>query len=211
MITPSKKKAGTRVLPVGKYTLKCRYNEFKKENIPFELKPDEVTKIHVVFKPFFVGAKCSNGGAMVSYEIYSSSGQLIYEKKAPCSKTLKVILDDGKYTVEASSDDAKKDAQINVGSDSKNSVIIDLSNLNHEDLIKADTPASTPTTSNQQPQLSDEAKKQLEEIQKAAQMIQMLEGMMSGTQPSNTTPSKNNTQEDKELDDMAKDLEMFSK
>jgi hypothetical protein len=133
-------------LPVGKYTLTCRYNEFKKENIPFELKPDEVTKIHVVFKPFFVGAKCTNRSTMVSYEIYSSSGQLIYEKKAPCSQTLKVILDDGKYTVEASSDDAKKDTQINVGTDSENRAVIDLSNLNHEDLIKADTPTTTTTT-----------------------------------------------------------------
>jgi Ca-activated chloride channel family protein len=35
-----KKKAGTRVLPVGKYTLTCRYNEFKKENIPFVLMHD---------------------------------------------------------------------------------------------------------------------------------------------------------------------------
>jgi hypothetical protein len=138
-IGPRKKHAGEKQIPAGKYLLKCEYNDFKKE-VPFEVKSAKTTKVHVVFKPFFIGAKCTNGSARVSYEIYSSSGQLIYDKKAPCSKTLKVTLDDGKYMVEATIEDGKGEAQFSVGTGKPNKLILDLTNLNHEEEIKADSP-----------------------------------------------------------------------
>ena len=46
-VGPRKKKAGSRQLPVGKYQLKCEYNEFKKE-AAFEIKSGETAKVHVV-------------------------------------------------------------------------------------------------------------------------------------------------------------------
>ncbi len=98
-----KKKTGKAQIAVGKYIVKSEYNEFNKE-IPIEIKAGETTKIHVVFGQFFIGAKCSNGGAKVNYEIYASNGQLVYEKKIGCSDTLKVTLDDRDYTVEAKID-----------------------------------------------------------------------------------------------------------
>jgi Ca-activated chloride channel family protein len=133
-----KKESRVKKLPVGDYMLKCSYKNGKK-SVPFTIKGSKTTKVHVVFKPFFIGAKCANGSARVSYEIYSSSGQLIYEKKAPCSKTLKVILDDGKYTVEAAIEDGKGEVQFSVGTGKPNKLILDLTNLNHEEEINADT------------------------------------------------------------------------
>jgi hypothetical protein len=134
-----KKESRVKKLPVGDYMLKCSYENGKK-SVPFTIKGSKTTKVHVVFKPFFIGAKCANSSAKISYEIYSSSGQLIYEKKAPCSKTLKVILDDGKYTVEAAIEEGKGEAQFSVGAGNPNKLILDLTNLNHEEEIKADSP-----------------------------------------------------------------------
>jgi Ca-activated chloride channel family protein len=85
--TSYKKKVGKSQLPVGKYILKSRYNDFKKET-PFAIKAGEVTKLHIVFSQFFIESKCSDEGTNVSYEIYASNGQLVYVKKM----TLKPVL-----------------------------------------------------------------------------------------------------------------------
>ncbi|MEA2048284.1 MAG: VWA domain-containing protein [Campylobacterota bacterium] len=109
-----KKKAGTKQLPVGKYILKSSYNDFKKE-IPFELTAGEVTKVHLLFGQFFIEAQCADMSAKVRYEIYASSGQLVYEKKRKCSDTLKVSLDNGDYSVEAKVGNDKKEIKFSVG------------------------------------------------------------------------------------------------
>ena len=138
-VYPKKKKPGTVQLPTGKYKLKCEYNGFKKETI-FEVKPGETTKVHLVFSPFFISAKCPNTGEKVSYEIYGSDGRLVFDKKMSCSDTWKVTLDNGDYSIEAVIDSGKGEAKFSVGAGKPNKLIIDLSNLNHEAEIKADAP-----------------------------------------------------------------------
>ena len=138
-VYPRKKKPGTVQLPTGKYKLKCEYNAFKKETT-FEVKSGETTKVHLVFSPFFISAKCPNAGEKVSYEIYGSDGRLVFDKKMGCSDSWKVILDDGDYSIEAVIDSGKGEVKFSVGAGKPNRLIVDLSNLNHEAEIKADAP-----------------------------------------------------------------------
>ena len=137
-IGPRKKKAGSKQLPVGEYQLKCEYNRFKKE-VPFEVTAGKINKVHVIFSPFVIGAKCSNGGENVSYEVYASSGQLVYDKKVPCSTMLNIVLDEGKYRVEASVSGGTGEVPFEVGAGKPAKLILDLTNLNHEEEIKADS------------------------------------------------------------------------
>ncbi len=60
-----------RELPVGKYSLNCKYNAFKKENIPFEIKAGKTTKVHIVFGQIgkvFVSASEKEGGKWINAE-----------------------------------------------------------------------------------------------------------------------------------------------
>jgi len=119
--------ASQKRLPVGKYTLECKYNAFKKKDIPVEIKAGEATKVHVIFNQFFIEAKCLNSGDNIAYEIYASSGQLVYEKKKKCSDTLKVTLDKGDYSVEAKVGNDTKEVKFTVGGNS-NKLLIDMTN-----------------------------------------------------------------------------------
>jgi hypothetical protein len=221
-----KKKPRIKQFPIGEYMLKCSYKNGKK-SVPFTIKGSKTTKIHVVFKPFFIGAKCTNSSDKVSYEIYSSSGQLIYEKKMPCSQTLKVILDDGKYTVEASVKEGKGEAQFSVGAGKPAKLILELTNLNHEEEIKADTPEEAvvvpvkPKSEKEPKAMTIGGKKivvegmdeaQIEEMKKAAQMIEALGAMFGGVQPKPASKTaQENPQEDKAFEEMGKELEMYTK
>ena len=139
---PSQKKnAGENQIPVGKYILKSSYNNFKKETA-FEVKAGEVTKIHVVFGQYMISAKCINMDAKINYEIFASSGQLVYEKKMGCSDTLTVTLDNGNYSVEAKVENDTKEVKFTVGGDSS-SLVVDMTDIKREptkeELIKADS------------------------------------------------------------------------
>ena len=121
-----KKEACLEQIPIGKYIVHSRYNDFKKDTL-FEVKAGEVTKVHVTFNQFFIEAKCFNSGDNIAYEIYASSGQLVYEKKKKCSETLKVTLEKGSYSVEAKVGNDTKEVKFTVGENS-NRVLIDMAN-----------------------------------------------------------------------------------
>ncbi|CAA6825268.1 MAG: Unknown protein [uncultured Sulfurovum sp.] len=139
----TKKRLGEEQLPVGKYMLKSSYNEFKKETA-FEIKAGEVTKIHVLFGQFMIKAKCDDSAKQVQYEIYASSGQLVYEKKLKCSETLKITLDNGEYTVEAKVGSGTKEMKFTVGG-SESKLLLDMTttteDLDKEALIQLDSQA----------------------------------------------------------------------
>ena len=139
-ISPRKKESSASVeqLPVGKYTLNCSYNAFKRKGIPVEVKAGETSKVHVVFGRFVIKSKCLKSSERVLYEIYASNGQLIYDKRAACSQSLKLSLPDETYTVEATVSDGKEEAKFTIGSGHPDELILDLSNLNHQEEIKAD-------------------------------------------------------------------------
>ncbi len=235
-----KKKTGKAQIAVGKYIVKSEYNEFNKE-IPVEIKAGETTKIHVVFGQFFIGAKCSNGGSKVTYEIYASNGQLVYEKKIGCSDTLKVTLDDGDYTVEAKIDSGTGEVKFSVGSGHPNKLILDLTNLNHEEEIKADSqepvavqvkpkkevaPEETIvqveqksekiTLGDKQIEIKGISKEDADKIKNLGAMLGALGGMMQGGNQPDSKEKKaeqdaKNTEADKEFDEMSKDLDMYTK
>ncbi|BAF72962.1 VWA domain-containing protein [Sulfurovum sp. NBC37-1] len=136
--TSYKKKPGKAQLPVGKYILKSSYNRFDKFT-PFEIEAGKTTKVHVLFGKFMIGAKCADMNAKVSYEVYANDGRLVDDKKLNCSDTWEVILDDGNYRVEAAIDAGSGEAEFTVGNGKPNKLILDLTNLNHEEEIKADS------------------------------------------------------------------------
>ncbi len=174
-------------LPIGKYTLDCEYNKFKKKNIPAVIKAGETTQIDVVFPTFFLQSKCSNPNDRVSYEIYAKSGELVYDKTAPCSKKLKVTLDEGTYSIEDKVKDAKATANVKVSAKEQNSAVLDFLTQNHEAEIKADTPAKTEQKS---------AKSEAKTI-KVGEKVINIEGLSD--------------EQIKKLKDMQKMLEMFGK
>jgi len=217
--TANKKNACILKLPVGKYLVKTEIDSIVVASKEFTIKPNASITVKIPIYEISLTFVCDN--MKPDYELYSNDGQLIQDGKLTCNKNKKIILKEGAYSLEVGINGNKATVDFSVGKQSTKNIKVDLSNIKQEtkqeeilkpkikqtptkeELIKADTPkdtkkpASTPATSNQQPQLSDEAKKQLEEIQKAAQMMQMLEGMMNGMQPQNATPSKNTTQDDK--------------
>ena len=136
-----KKSAGIRQIPVGKYIIESSYKGFKKET-PLEIIAGKTTKIHVTFGQFLILAKCNDMNTKVSYEIYATTGQLVYEKKISCSDTLKVILDNGDYNVEAKVGNDTKEVKFTVGGDSSK-LLIDMTDIKREptkeELIKADS------------------------------------------------------------------------
>ncbi|RUM76373.1 MAG: hypothetical protein DSZ11_00640, partial [Sulfurovum sp.] len=136
-----KKQAGKATLPVGKYILESKYNEFKKET-PFEIKAGKTTKVHVLFEQFTIVTKCSNMESQVNYEVYANSGRMVYDAKIICSKALQLSLDAGDYHIEATVGSDKKEEKFTIGKESKK-LIIDMTNIKKEptkeELIKADT------------------------------------------------------------------------
>ena len=141
----------------------------------------------MVFPTFFLQSKCSNPNDRVSYEIYAKSGELVYDKTAPCSKKLKVTLDEGTYSIEDKVKDAKATANVKVSAKEQNSAVLDFLTQNHEAEIKADTPAKTEQKS---------AKSEAKTI-KVGEKVINIEGLSD--------------EQIKKLKDMQKMLEMFGK
>ncbi len=77
----------------------------------------------------------------MSYEVHTSNGKMVFELKQACSKDILLVLDKGDYTIEATLDNNTKQAKFTVG-DGSSLLLLDLSNLNHEEEIKADTPSN---------------------------------------------------------------------
>jgi Ca-activated chloride channel family protein len=206
-----KKKPCTEQIPVGSYILKSTYNDFKKE-IPFEIKAGETTKLQVIFGQFSIGAKCSDARAKVSYEVYASNGQLIYEKKMRCSDIWKMTLDDGDYSVEAKIDSGAVEAKFSVGSAHQDSLILDLTNLNHEDEIKADNQS----TATSQKIIVEDNKIEIkglsqEDTQKIKEIGAVLGALGGVAQGANQSVNKeSNAQTDKEFDKMSQELNMYT-
>ena len=234
-----KKNAGKTQIPVGKYILESSYNNFKKETA-FEVKPGEVTKIHVVFGQYMISAKCPNIGTKISYEIYASSGQLVYDKKTGCSDTLKVTLDNGDYSVEAKVGNDIKEVKFTVGGESSK-LLIDMTDINQEptkeELIKADsqeTPVeeemkkeiATPkkeeqksekiTIGDKEIEIKGISQKDADKLKELGAILGTFGGMMQGSTPEEQKKkeekqSAENAKADKEFDEMSKELEMFTK
>ena len=233
-----KKTVGSAQIPVGKYILKSTYNDFAKFT-PFEIKPGEVTKIHVVFGQFHISAKCADSAVNVSYEVYAASGQLIDDKTLKCTDTYKLKLDDGKYRVEAKVGEGMGEAAFTVGAGNPSKLILDLSNLNHEEEIKADTPeaqeavvvpvtpkkAEVQKTQNSKSsqiniggkkiEIEGMSEKEAKQVEQLGAMLGALGGMIKGanadTEKQEQKQKAEDAEADKEFDEMSKDLDMFTK
>ena len=210
--TSYKKKVGNAKIAIGKYIIKSEYNN-SEQLTPFEVKAGKTSKIHVIFSQFLMGAKCSNMEEQVSYEVYASSGQLMYEKKSKCANILKVPLDKGNYSVEAKISTGSKEMKFSVGSEHPNRLILDLTNLNHEEEIKADSQESEKITlGTKEIEITGISKKDAEQIKNLGAVLGVLSGVMQANTPEKKVEEEtNNTKVDKEFEDMSKDLEMYTK
>ena len=149
-----KKKSCLEQLPVGKYSLHSTYKDFKKDT-PFEIKSGETTRLSVIFTQFIIDAKCADMSAKISYEVYASNGQMIFDKKAICSDKVQLSIDNGDYTLEASVGSNTKSKKFTIGSGHPNTLTIDMlatpaakaKEDSHEDLIKADSPSEPQSNS----------------------------------------------------------------
>ena len=204
-VYPHKNKAGNAQIPIGKYTLNCDYNAFKKKDIPFEVKVGEVTKLHVLFDSFTITSKCEG---KVNYEIYASSGQMVFDKsRVKCNKPLKVTLNTGTYTISVTQNENTKEQKFTIGGDS-NSLIIDLTNHEptKEELIKADTPQeSKPKVEAVEKKVQQDIQDMNKDMQEAKKMIEMMSGMLNPN--TNQKPQKDTADDDLSVDD----TEFFSK
>jgi hypothetical protein len=160
----------------------------------------------------------------------------VYEKTLKCSEKLKLSLNNGKYSVEAKVGESTGKATFTVGTGKANKLILDLSNLNHEEEIKADTPEAeeavvVPVTAKKREvqntqkkssqiniggkkiEIEGMSEKEAKQIEKLGAMLGALGGMMksaNGTSE-NKKEKEENTEADKEFDEMSKDLDMFTK
>jgi hypothetical protein len=91
-----KKKPGQCRLPVGKYILKSRYNQFEKKT-PFTIEPGKTTKVHVLFDTLTVRLKCPQKERRFTLEIYASDGRQLFETRGECGGSYRVVLDPGSY------------------------------------------------------------------------------------------------------------------
>ncbi len=232
-IITSKNELDSDRLPVGKYVAELEYNNFKKDVI-FEITAGKTLKLHVLFGQFMISAKCSDMNAQVSYEVYASNGRLIEEKQMKCSDTLKMTLSDGSYRVEAKVGEGTGEAKFTVGSGKTNKLILDLSNLNHEEEIKADSEeAVVVPVKPKKKEVKAESTTQSEKITIGGKEIEVkgmssdeakqlkdlgaMLGAFGGMLQSANSGAKKETQKaddaeaDKEFDEMSKDLDMYTK
>ena len=198
-----------------------------------------MTKIHVVFGQFHISAKCADSAVNVSYEVYAASGQLIDDKTLKCTDTYKLTLDDGKYRVEAKVGEGMGEAAFTVGAGNPSKLILDLSNLNHEEEIKADTPeaqeavvvpvtpkkAEVQKTQNSKSsqiniggkkiEIEGMSEKEAKQVEQLGAMLGALGGMIKGanadTEKQEQKQKAEDAEADKEFDEMSKDLDMFTK
>ena len=224
----NKREPRIKQLPAGKYLLRASYNGLEKE-VPFEVKGGETTKVHMIFNKFLLGAKCPNVQEKVYYEIYASNGRLVYEKRAGCSEILKLSLKEGTYNVEAKISSGTGEASFTVGAGKPGKLILDLTNLSHEEEIKADSQEEAvvvPVKPKKAMKNGETAslkigdktvvidgmdKAQIDDLKKAAQMLEALGSMLGGTQQQSPEAAKQNDEADKEFEEMSKDLDMFTK
>ena len=229
-----KKKSGKKRMPVGKYIVKSEHNKFQKIT-PFEIKSGKRTKLNIQFGQFYIESKCPNRNEKVSYEIYASSGQLLIEETKACDKKLNLTLDSGDYSVEAKIASGKKEVNFSLGSGRPNSLTIDLTNLNHEDEIEADSAEAVATdrdiedldsskeinNTKQDEKIKkvvdvlkvlggDIDEEDAKDLKQAGAMLEMLGGMMKGVEKKENQP-KGSTKDDKEFEEMSKDLDMYTK
>ncbi len=101
----NKAESYAKELPVGKYTLDCTYNVFKRKDIPVEIKEGETSKVHVVFAQtgkVYATARETEGGKLIdaSCRIYNEDKSdwwsLGAYKKEPKSHSRQIPV--GKYT-----------------------------------------------------------------------------------------------------------------
>jgi len=161
----------------------------------------------------------------VSYEIYASNGQMVFEKRAPCSQPLKLSLSNGTYTVEATVSDGKGQAKFTIGSGHPDRLILDLSNLNHQAEIQADSITVIPVADSTAPakrepeaselgQILNEASETVnahkDEIKKAGELLNALGGLLGNIKAKEkqvpvVAPSK-----DEDLQQMSDDMKMLT-
>ncbi|NKQ41051.1 MAG: VWA domain-containing protein [Sulfurovum sp.] len=136
----TKEKPLIKKLPLGKYILKSEYKGLKKETA-FEIKADEVNKLHIAFEQFVIKTKCLDMGVEVSYEVYAHTGRMVHSIKKSCSEVVQLALDAGDYTVEAKTENNAKEEKFSIGG-SSHDLIIDMTKVNSKEaLIQADTPS----------------------------------------------------------------------
>ena len=125
-------KLGYRQLKAGKYFLNCRYNSFKKKDIPVEIKVGETTKVHVTFSSFYLKSKCLNSKDRVKYKIYSKDGKYRLKKSVKCSKRVKVTVDEGEYIIEGNVKGMKVKTNVNINSNKTKRVVLDFTNKSYK-------------------------------------------------------------------------------
>ncbi|RLA74126.1 MAG: hypothetical protein DRG30_05610, partial [Epsilonproteobacteria bacterium] len=129
------------------------------------------------------------------------------------------------------------EAKFSVGSGKSNKLILDLSNLNHEEEIKADTPQEavviqmTPkkevksidaeksekfSIGGKQIEIKGISEEDAEKIKNLGAMLGALGGMMQSSNQASSQEKKaeqdaKNAEADKEFDEMSKDLDMYTK
>ncbi len=120
-----KDRTGVKQLPVGKYLLKSTYGDSKREQI-FEIVSGETTRLHIVFPPLQIAARCADPKAKVEHEIYAADGKRVYRKRESCDKAVKLSLPEGNYTIESKVDRFKKEMNFTISKSSPDHLEIDL-------------------------------------------------------------------------------------
>ncbi len=218
-------------LAAGHYTLKCDHNGFQKKNIPVEIKPGEATKVHVIFPFFYLSSTCLHPSDGVHYEIYASSGELVYEKSTSCSQKLKVTLDEGAYTIEGKIKAARATTKITVTNGENSAAVLDFTRQKPAETPQPATPATSspaPQSTSTTPIVPKPVQQKIQDLNQAADaitktvndhkddlkkmgdLLNALGGLMGGKQKAtaHTQSSPKNTTELNVSDD---DLQLFSK
>jgi hypothetical protein len=190
------------------------------------VQPGKTTKLHVVFTAITLRPKCTNQNERVHYEIYASNGQMVYEGNSRCSQKHKVVLDAGSYSLEASTETAKAEQKLTVGSGAPKNVTVDLTQTKttNKPATHVEEKPSTPQALDTLNQAASEiieaskgsAQDHAEDIKKVGQMLEALGGLFGDKQAKPKTPKKpkqkaQNNASDKEFEEMSENLDMFTK
>jgi hypothetical protein len=145
-----------------------------------------------------------------------------------------MTLADGTYRVEAKVGEGTGEAKFTVGSGKTNKLILDLSNLNHEEEIKADSKEAvivpvTPkkkevkaesstqsekiTIGGKEIEVKGMSKDEAKKLKDLGAMLGALGGMMNGSNTKAQKEKRNSddAKADAEFEKMSKDLNMFTK
>ena len=146
---------------------------------------------------------------------------------------LKLILDDDKYSVEAKVASGEGEVAFEVGAGKPKKLILDLTNLNHEVEIEADSPKAEETVvipatpkkrSAKRSQINIGGKnikiegmseKEAKQVEQLGAMLGALNGMLKDANADKKKQEQKQKEEDaeadKEFDEMSKNLDMFTK